>query len=126
MIESLLRTIGVAAVCVAITIFYYEGLSLPFVGQVVDGVISHRIEAVTALYEKTTATAKQAEQKRQEDAVNSAVAAYQRRLAEAQASETQAQSDLEQEVSQYESRLAALKRQCLADSDDVNFIMRHH
>jgi hypothetical protein len=84
------------------------------------------IAAQAALYEKTAVEARAGEEKRQADAVNAAVAAYQRRLAESQAAETQAETEREQGIADYETRLAALKRQCLANDDDVDFILRHH
>jgi hypothetical protein len=84
------------------------------------------IAAQVLLYEKTAAKAKADEEKRQADQVNAAVAAYQRRLAEAEALATQTETDREKGISAYEQRLADLKRQCFADDDDVDFVVRHH
>jgi uncharacterized protein YlxW (UPF0749 family) len=82
--------------------------------------------AQLALFQKTAAEAKAGEVQRQADAVNAAVGAYQRRLSESQAAETKAKTDLERGISDYEKHLADLKRQCLADDADVDFILRHH
>ncbi len=126
MITGILRSIGIAAVCVAITVLYYEGLRLPFVGQVIDGAIAHRLDAYVVLVEKTAADAAAKEIKRQSDASKAVADNFQKQLTIAAAAEAKAQTDLEKGLAQYEQRLADAKRQCLLDNDDVSTIILHN
>jgi hypothetical protein len=81
------------------------------------------LEVYMSLVEQQTAKAKEAEEKRQAEAVSAAVAAYQRRLVEAQASQAQSTIETEQRITEYEKRLAAANRRCDLTDDDIGVIV---
>lgn len=124
-LACLISNIATAAICILLTIVYFEGVSLPYIGQVIDGAIANRLEGYVTLSEKTAADAKAAELKRQADAAKSAAEQFRQRTLEAERAETVAQADLEKEIAANEKRLADAKRACLLDDGDVDFFMRH-
>lgn len=77
------------------------------------------------LSEKTAAEATTKEMKRQRDAAQSSLDAFQKNLDAARQSEQQAKDTLENELSAFQLQLSEKNRQCLADSADLDFIRRH-
>jgi uncharacterized protein YlxW (UPF0749 family) len=75
--------------------------------------------------EKTAAEAKAAEMERQRNAAAQATEEHRKRLEAAQASEQAARDTLEQEISNYERILSAKNRQCVLDSADRDWLLRH-
>ena len=98
MIRCSLSAIGLAAVAVAITILSYEGLRLPFVGQVIDGAIAHRLESYVLLSEKTAADALASEQERQKLAAQQSLEEYRKRAAAAEKLKDDANAELEKRI----------------------------
>jgi hypothetical protein len=125
MIRSILAGVGFAVVAVLATVLYYEGLHLPFLGQVIDGAIAHRLEGYVELSEKTAAEAKAAEQKRQADAARAAADNFQKQLTVARAAQVKANADLEKGISEYEQKLADQARRCNLTDDDIGDIMHN-
>lgn len=123
--KSLLAALGFTAVSVLATILYYEGLHLPFIGQVIDGAIAHRLEGYVAMSEKTTADAKAAEAKRQADINAQSAEEYRKKLVIIQAQN--AKDDVEQEtrIKEYEAKLDAANRRCNLTDDDIGVIVHN-
>ena len=125
MIRSLLMALGLALIAIAGTVIRYEGIALPFVGQVVNGAIAERLEGYVARTEKAAAEARAAEMKRQADAARAAADQFRKRVIEAEAAEAIAQADLEKGIAAYEKRLVDTRRACLLDDDDIGNILQH-
>ncbi len=125
MIRCFFSAIGLAAVMTIATVVFYEGVSLPLVGQVIDGAIANRLEGYVTLTEKTAADARAAEQKRQADAARAAAETFRKQMLEAKSAEAIATADLEKGILSYEQRLVETKRACLLDDSDLDSILRH-
>lgn len=125
MIRCFLSALGLALIAIVATVVWYEGVSLPFVGQVINGQIANRLEGYVKLSEKVAADAKTAEIKRQADASKAATEQFRQRVIEAEAAEAAAQADLDKEIAAYETRLVDAKRACLLDDSDLGLILQH-
>jgi hypothetical protein len=126
--KSLLAGIGFAAVAVLATVLYYEGLRLPFLGQVIDGAIAHRLEGYVKLSEKTAADAKVAEIKKQRDDYAASIADFEKQQAADAAADAIRAKTNQREIADYVAKLDAAKRACyLDDGDDPDrdFILQH-
>lgn len=125
MIRCFLSALGLALIAIVATVIWYEGVSLPFVGQVIYGEVAGRLEGYVALSEKVATDAKLAEIKRQAEASKAATEQFRKRVIEAEAAEAVAEADLENRISIYEKRLAEEKRRCEFSADDVDSILQH-
>jgi hypothetical protein len=120
MIAFLLSPIGKFVGAAALLIALVVGFKL----WLVNHDASVRSELV-ALYETKVAEAKTAEVKRQSDISSAVVKAANDKLAAAKAAEARTNIETEREISAYEQRLAAAKRDCLLDDSDLGVIMHH-
>lgn len=75
--------------------------------------------------EKTAAEATAKEMERQRNAAQQATEEHRKRLAAAQALQSQSQAALEAEIRSHELELSEKNRQCLADSADVEWLLHH-
>lgn len=121
--KGFFATIGLCAATLLCTVLYYEGLHLPFIGQLINGAIAHRQEALVQSYERQAAAAVAEEAKRQKAAARTATETLNAQLTTAKAADAKTASDLEQRIASYEQQLAAAHRDCLADNADVDFIL---
>lgn len=86
----------------------------------------HRARAgYVALAEKTTAQAKAAEMERQRNAASQALEEARKRQAADDAAQLAKDAQTDIEIADYEKKLAAANRQCLADPADVQFLQSH-
>lgn len=120
--KSFFATIGLCAATLLCTVLYYEGLRLPFIGQLIDGAIAHRQEALVQSYERQAADAQAKEAQRQAAASKAATDALNAKLASAKAAAAKANDDLERRISSYEQQLAAAHRYCALDGADIEFL----
>lgn len=118
--KSLLAGIGSAAVAVLATVLYYEGLRLPFLGQVIDGAVAHRLEGYVQLSEKTAADAKAAKEEHDKLAAQQSLEEARKRLAAAETAKDQAHAELEKRIAD-----DAADGGCSWSSDDDAWL-RHH
>ncbi len=123
--KCFLSSVGLAAVLMALTVLFYEGLSLPFVGQVVDGAVAHRLDAYVSLAEKTAADARAAEAARQAAVYKAAYDKANQRAAAAEAANAITEIDRQKERADYEAKLDAQSRGCYLDDDGRDFLLRH-
>ena len=77
------------------------------------------------LAEKTTAEAKATEMERQRNAASQALDEARKRQVADEVTQLAKDAQTDIEVSEYEKKLAAANRQCVADSDDVEFLRKH-
>ncbi|NTG61850.1 hypothetical protein [Rhizobium rhizogenes] len=82
-------------------------------------------EGYVQLAEKTTAEAKAAEMERQRNAASQALDEARKRQAADEVVQQAKDAQTDTEVADYEKKLAAANRQCLADPDDVDFLLKH-
>jgi uncharacterized protein YdbL (DUF1318 family) len=123
--KSLLAALGFTAISVLATVLYYEGLHLPFIGQVIDGAIAHRLDGYVTLVEKKTADAKAAEAKRQADINAQSAEEYRKKLVIVQAQSAKVDVEQEARISDYEAKLSAANRRCNLNDDDLRVIMHN-
>lgn len=77
------------------------------------------------LAEKTTAEAKASEMERQRNAASQALSDAQKRQAADELAQQAKDAETDVAIADYETKLAAANRQCLADSGDVKFLLDH-
>jgi len=77
------------------------------------------------LAEKTTAEAQSKELKRQLDAANQSITAFQAKYSTAKQEETKAKLTLEQEIKSYELQLSEKNRTCALSSDDAIWLQHN-
>jgi hypothetical protein len=123
--KNLLAALGFTAVSVIATVLYYEGLHLPFIGQVIDGAIAHRLEGYVSLVERKTADAKAAEAKRQADINAQSAEEYRKKLVIVQDENAKDDAERETEIKSYEAKLAAANRRCNLNDDDLRVILHN-
>lgn len=113
-----------------VLLFYYEGVSLPFFGQVISGRVANAAEAAKEGYvriaEKAAADAKADELQRQLDAANTANQSLQDQINQNAVQNAQREKDRENDITGYELRLSAANRRCALNADDIDTIMRVH
>jgi len=86
----------------------------------------HRARAgYVELAEKTTAEAKATEMERQRNAASQAMEEARKRQAADDAAQQAKDAQTDIEIADYEKKLAAANRQCLADPADVQFLQSH-
>lgn len=111
-------------------VLYYEGVSLPIVGQVINGRVANAEEAARQGYvllaEKAAAEAKSSEIQRQLDAAASAEADLEKQIQAASVKDAQQEKDREASITQYEMLLSQANRRCALSADDVSAILRVH
>jgi len=78
-----------------------------------------------SLAEKTTAEAKAAEMERQRNASAQALDEARKRQAADEAAQLAKDAQTDIEIADYEKKLSAANRQCLADPGDVEFLQFH-
>lgn len=98
MIKSFLASLGLSAVLMISTVLYYEGLRLPFVGQVIDGAIAHRLEGYVELSEKTAADARAAREEHDKLAAQQALEEARKRAGAAEQQKDEAHAELEKRI----------------------------
>ncbi len=86
----------------------------------------HRARAgYVELAEKTTAEAKAAELERQRNAASQALEEARKRQAADDTAQLAKDAQTDIEIADYEKKLAAANRRCLADPADVQFLQSH-
>ncbi len=75
--------------------------------------------------EKTAAEAKAAEMERQLNVTSQILTEYQKRKQAEDILDQQKQDQSEQEIADYEKKLADAKRSCVLDSFDIDFLHKH-
>jgi len=86
----------------------------------------HRARAgYVELAEKTTAEAKASEMERQRNASAQALEEARKRQAADEAAQLAKDAQTDIEIANYEQKLSAANRQCLADPTDVQFLQSH-
>ncbi len=117
------------ALSAILLLFFYEGLHLPLLGQVINGRVANAAaaarEGYVQLAEKTTAEARAAELERQRNAASQALEEARKRQAADDAAQQAKDAQTDIEIADYEKKLAAANRQCLADPADVQFLQSH-
>lgn len=117
------------AISAIVLLFFYEGLHLPLIGQVINGRVANAAagarEGYVALAEKTTAEAKAAEMERQRNAAAQAVSEAAKRQAADELAQQAKDAETDVAIADYEKKLAAANRECLADPADVQFLQSH-
>jgi hypothetical protein len=96
--KNFLAALGFTAISVIATVLYYEGLHLPFIGQVINGAIAHRLEGYVALSEKTAAEAKAAREEHDRLAAQQSLEEARKREAAATKLKDQAHAELEKRI----------------------------
>ncbi|PST19710.1 hypothetical protein C7U61_14550 [Rhizobium sp. JAB6] len=127
------------AVGVLITSLYWTGVpilndypilkNIPLLGDIavghVQAVKDEALKGYVLESEKTTAEAKVAEMERQRNASAQALEEARKRQAADDAAELAKDAQTDIEIADYEKKLAAANRQCLADPADVQFLQSH-
>ncbi len=86
----------------------------------------HRARAgYVELAEKTTAEARAAELERQRNAASQALTEAAKRQAADELAQQAKDAETDVAIADYEKKLAAVNRQCRADSADVDFLLKH-
>jgi DNA anti-recombination protein RmuC len=113
---------------ILVMILVYEGVSLPLVGQVINGRLANAVDTATETMvtkvERDTLTAQLAEEKRRSAAAAQSLEDYRKRLAAAEQLDQQQSDQREQEILAYELRLSQANRKCMLDRDDLDFLRR--
>lgn len=122
--KSLLASLGFTAVSVLATVLYYEGLHLPFIGQVIDGAIAHRLESYVLLSEKTAADAKAAKEEHDKLAAQQALEEQRKRTTAAEKLKDDANAELEKRIADDAKNTA--DGGCGWNADDDAHVMQHH
>ncbi len=117
------------AISAIVLVFFYEGLHLPLIGQVINGRVADAAaaarEGYVALAEKTTAEAKAAEMERQRNAAAQALTEAAKRQAADELAQHAKDAETDVAIADYEKKLAAANRQCLVDNDDRDWLLKH-
>ncbi|QYA12115.1 hypothetical protein [Rhizobium sp. AB2/73] len=127
------------AVGVLITSLYWTGVpilndypilkNIPLLGHIAVGhvqtVKDEALKGYVLESEKTTAEAKAAELERQRNASAQALEEARKRQAADDAAQLAKDAQTEIEIADYEKKLSAANRQCLADPADVQFLQSH-
>lgn len=82
-------------------------------------------EGYVQLAEKTAAEAKATEMERQRNVASQALTDAQKRKEADDVADQARQAQSDAEVADYEKKLQAANRGCTADSDDVEFLLKH-
>ncbi len=117
------------AISAIVLVFFYEGLHLPLIGQVINGRVANAAaaarEGYVALAEKTAAEAKAAEMERQRNATAQALTEAAKRQAADELAQQAKDAETDVAIADYEKKLAAANRQCLVDGDDRDWLLKH-
>lgn len=124
MIRSILAGMGFAAASVLATVFYYEGLHLPFIGQVIGGAISHRLENYVELSERVAAEAKAAREEHDKLAAQQALEEERKRAIAAEQLRDEAHAELEKRIAE-DAAAGSADGGCTWSGDDDEWL-RHH
>ncbi|WP_412063954.1 hypothetical protein [Rhizobium sp. SYY.PMSO] len=117
------------AISAIVLLFFYEGLHLPLIGQLINGRVANAAaaarEGYVSLAEKTTAEAKAAEMERQRNAASQALTEAAKRQVADEIAQQAKDAETDVAIADYEKKLAAANRECLADPADVDFLLKH-
>ena len=127
------------AIGILLTSLYWTGVpilndypilkNIPFLGDIAVGhvqtVKDEALKGYVLESEKTTAEAKMAELERQRNASAQALEDARKRQAADEAHHQAKDAQTDKEIADYEQKLAAANRQCLADPSDVEFLHAH-
>ena len=127
------------AIGILLTSLYWTGVpilndypilkNIPFLGDIAVGhvqmVKDQALKGYVLESEKTTAEAKAAEMERQRNASAQALEEARKRQAADDAAQQAKDAQTDKEIADYEKKLAAANRQCLADPADVQFLQSH-
>lgn len=127
------------AIGILLTSLYWTGVpilndypilkNIPFLGDIAVGhvqmVKDQALKGYVLESEKTTAEAKAAEMERQRNASAQALEEARKRQAADDAAQQAKDAQTDKEIADYEKKLAAANRQCLADPADVQFLQPH-
>lgn len=113
-----------------VMVVHYEGISLPIIGQIVNGRVANAVEAATERLvheaERKAQQAETAERLRQTQAAAIALEDYRRKLEAERTAQAQVQDKLEQEIADHEREIKALGRSCaVIDDADRDWLLRH-
>ncbi len=127
------------AIGILLTSLYWTGVpilndypilkNIPFLGDIAVGhvqtVKDEALKGYVLESEKTTAEAKMAELERQRNASAQALEDARKRQAADEVAQQAKDAQTDKEIADYEQKLAAANRQCLADPSDVEFLHAH-
>ena len=115
------------AVSALVLVVAYEGVSLPLVGQVINGRVANAVDSATestvSSFELQAAKSSLEEMERQRNATAQAFEEYRRRRDADERLAKASEDAREKERMAYEIRISMAKRQCRLDRDDLDFLL---